>query len=86
MNLQADDLFDPAINILLCCYATDLYNAQFGGQLAATVGAWNAGPGAVIRYNGCPPFKETIDLVGLVDAYMTYFKHSAISRQLSAPG
>ena len=72
-NLQPGDLFDPAINILLCCYATDLYNARFGDQLATTVGAWNAGPGAVIRHNGCPPFTETIDLVGFVDAYMIYF-------------
>lgn len=72
-NLQPYDLFDPAINILLCCYATDLYNAQFGAQLAATVAAWNAGPGAVIRHDGCPPFTETIKLIGFVNAYMIYF-------------
>lgn len=32
---------------------------QFNGDLRKTVAAYNAGPGAVSRYRGVPPYRET---------------------------
>ncbi|MGM0588327.1 MAG: lytic transglycosylase domain-containing protein [Bacteroidota bacterium] len=73
-NLQPSDLFDPAINILICTYLMDKYNSDFGNNLVLTISAWNAGPGAVIRYKGYPPYEETLTLIGRVNSYYNYYR------------
>lgn len=72
-NLQQSDLFDPAINLLICCYLMDKYNNDFGNNLVLTVSAWNAGPGSVIQYKGYPPYEETLTLIGRVNSYYRYY-------------
>lgn len=73
-SLGAQDLKDPAINILIGCYLLDRYNAAFGGHLARTIGAWNAGPDRVWEYEGTPPYQETLGLISRVNAYYLYFR------------
>ena len=72
-DLQQSDLFDPAINILICSYLIDKYNNQFGNNIALTVSAWNAGPGSVIQYKGYPPYEETLTLIARVNSYYRYY-------------
>lgn len=67
------DLKTPAINLLIGCYLLDRYNGQFGNDLAKTVSAWNAGPRSVDRYDGAPPYRETLELIGRVNAYYMFF-------------
>lgn len=70
----ASDLKDPAINILIGCYLLDRYNNVFGNDLARTVGAWNAGPERIRQYEGAPPYRETLGLIGRVNAYYLFFR------------
>jgi soluble lytic murein transglycosylase-like protein len=73
-NLRAEDLYDPAINILIACYLSATYLDQFLGRHDLVVSAWNAGPGAVMAHgNRPPPYQETHQLMARVRGYMTYF-------------
>jgi soluble lytic murein transglycosylase-like protein len=53
------DILDPAENIGGGVrYLRDLL-ALFGGDLAKSLAAYNAGESAVLRYGGVPPYQET---------------------------
>jgi soluble lytic murein transglycosylase-like protein len=50
---------DPAQNVRVgTAYLRDLL-ARFGGDVRAALAAYNAGPAAVERYGGVPPYAET---------------------------
>ncbi len=69
-NLCEEDLFDPAINILLTCYLIAKYNYKFNGQLQLVLSAWNAGENIKELKSGQhAPYQETIDLIGKVNGY-----------------
>ncbi len=72
-TLTAEDLKTPAINLLIGCYLLDRYNGQYGNNLAKTVSAWNAGPRSVDRHGGAPPYRETLELIGRVNAYYVFY-------------
>ncbi len=64
------DPYDPFSAIggaaaLLGSYAT-AYRARYADPYAAALAAYNAGPLAVQRYGGVPPYRETRDYVALV--------------------
>jgi len=71
-NLQADDLYDPAVNILLACYLVAKYNYQFNGKLDLVVSAWNAGENS-INNNRPAQYPETLNHIGKVNGYFIYF-------------
>jgi len=61
---------DPAQNVDGGArYLRDLL-AKYDGYLWHTLAAYNAGPAAVDRYNGIPPYAETIDYVKRIDAIL----------------
>jgi soluble lytic murein transglycosylase-like protein len=58
---------DPAQNVDAGTrYLRDLLEKYEGGLWHA-LAAYNAGPGAVDKYQGVPPYRETIDYVGKID-------------------
>lgn len=73
-NLKKEDLFDPAINILLTCYLIAKYNYKFDGKLDLVVSAWNAGENTLgLSFGKHAPYRETEDLIGKVNGYYVYF-------------
>ena len=57
------DIFDPAQNIEGGVKYLSFLIEEFGQKLDFVLAAYNAGENAVRRYNGIPPYPETIDYV-----------------------
>jgi len=76
-DFKPDDLYDPALNILIACYLSATYHARYDGKTELVVSAWNAGPGAVARYgNQPPPYKETLGMIGRIQGFLDYLGQS----------
>lgn len=72
-NLKRNDLFKPAINILLTCYLISKYNEKFNGQLELVLTAWNAGEYTKsLKKMKHAEYKETENLIGKVNGYYLY--------------
>ena len=50
---------------------------RFGGDVSKALAAYNAGPGAVQKYNGVPPYAETQNYVKNVTAYANEYRQQA---------
>ena len=57
------DLADPQINISYGTYHLRNLLELYEGNEVAALAAYNAGPGAVAKYNGVPPYRETQNYV-----------------------
>lgn len=62
-EMGVKDVFDPEENIFAGTKYFRKLLDKFKGDLILSLAAYNAGPGAVERYGGIPPFKETRDFV-----------------------
>ena len=71
-DLQPDDLYDPATNILLACYLISKYNHDYNGQLELVVAAWNAGRNSITDDLQPPNYQETLNLIGKINGYYIY--------------
>lgn len=75
-HIKLKNIFDPQANIYAGTkYLKDLF-LLFKGNLDLVIAAYNAGPGAVKRYQGVPPYRETKRYVTkvrkLFDQYKSY--------------
>jgi soluble lytic murein transglycosylase-like protein len=69
-ELDVGDPFNPRENILGGSkYLKDLLDSHHG-NIDLAVASYNAGPGAVKRYRGVPPYRETRNYVKSVRAFM----------------
>lgn len=72
-SLGVTDAYDPEQNIAGGTkYLKGLLD-RFGGDKSLALAAYNAGPNAVAKYNGIPPYKETQNYVkNIMSMYQKY--------------
>jgi soluble lytic murein transglycosylase-like protein len=72
-SLGVSNSYDPSQNVAGgTAYLRQLLT-QFGGDVTKAVAAYNAGPEAVQKYNGIPPYPETQSYVqNVLDTYKQY--------------
>lgn len=68
-GLGVTDAWDPAQNLLGGCRYLRAQLDRFG-DLSLALAAYNAGPGAVSRHGGIPPYHETQEYVRRVLGYL----------------
>jgi soluble lytic murein transglycosylase-like protein len=73
-QMYVADPVDPAQNIQGGTRYLRLLANQFNGDMLLTIAAYNAGPEAVKRYGGVPPFEETRQYCKKVMAYYHQLK------------
>jgi soluble lytic murein transglycosylase-like protein len=73
-EMYVNDPVDPAQNIAGGTRYLRLLANQFNGDMILTIAAYNAGPDAVRKYGGVPPFEETRQYVKKVLQYYRQLK------------
>ncbi len=68
------NVWNPRDNVLGGAKYLSQLMEQFGGDRAKALASYNAGPGAVQKHGGIPPFKETRDYVEKVLNYLQLFE------------
>lgn len=76
-SLGVTDRLDPAQSIEGGAKYLKQQLDAFGGDVTKALAAYNAGPGAVARYGGVPPYAETQAYVVKVQAYADEYRVAA---------
>ena len=69
-GLGVVDAYDPEQNIMGGAKYLSQMLTRFGGNIEYALAGYNAGPGAVDKYGGIPPYNETQNYVRTVTRYM----------------
>lgn len=78
-ELGVTDAFDPEQNIRGGTEYLARMLRRFDGQLDLALAAYNAGPGAVQRHGGIPPFRETRQYIERINAHYAQHRPAPIA-------
>lgn len=71
MGVNPATLYDPEQNIIAGTRYLAYLSKMFNGDVTKILAGYNAGHGAVLKYNGIPPYRETQNYVKFVsDKYL----------------
>ena len=73
-DMGVHNVWDPKENIFAGAKYLQQLLTRFDGNIDTAIASYNAGPGAVEKHGGIPPFKETRAYVQRVKNYIQYFK------------
>jgi hypothetical protein len=82
-SLGVTDVFDPEQNIMGGAKYLSQMISQVHGNVEVGLAAYNAGPGAVQKYHGIPPYKETQNYIAKV---MDYCNDNLVAGTTSVSG
>src|SRR5687767_12525766 len=69
-DLGVSNAFDPRQNIFAGVRYLRMMLDTFRGDIGLAAAAYNAGPNAVLRYGGVPPYKETQNYVAKIQSLL----------------
>ncbi len=78
-DLRVVNPFDPSENIRGGSQYLRQMLDQFDDNLELALAAYNAGPNAVRRHGGVPPFDETQTYIQRVKRYMDYYRKAGVT-------
>jgi soluble lytic murein transglycosylase-like protein len=84
-RLRVRDPFDPEQNVDGGVREFARLIARYSGSLDLALAAYNAGEGAVARYGGIPPYRETRDYVAAIMTMYTGEPYRFSSRRYRPP-
>lgn len=73
-DLGVSNTFDPKQNISGGTRYLAMMLREFGGDIDLALAGYNAGPEAVRKYNGIPPYQETQNHVRLVKRWWNHYR------------
>jgi soluble lytic murein transglycosylase-like protein len=80
-SMSVQDVLDPRQSVLGGTRFLRILANMFNGDLVLTLAAYNAGPNAVIRYAGVPPYEETQHYVRSVLRYYYLYRAGTMPGQ-----
>jgi soluble lytic murein transglycosylase-like protein len=79
ISMGVANAFDPRQNVMGGARYLRILANHFNGDLVLTVAAYNAGPGAIERHHGVPPYSETRNYVERVVQHYHAFRQRTAS-------
>lgn len=70
INYEVSDSFDAEENIRGGVHFLSDLIKKYDGDVKLVLAAYNAGEGAVKKYNGVPPYRETVEYIQKIERYM----------------
>ncbi len=84
-GLGVSNVLDPVQNLNGGAKYLKQQLDAFGGDVAKALAAYNAGPGAVKRFGGIPPYAETQNYVRIVQQNAASFRGPSAAAATATP-
>ena len=84
LDMGVTDVFDPAQNIAAGSQYLAKLSQMFNNDPRLTLAAYHAGPGAVKKYNGVPPYKGVEEYIQRVQGHAARFAEEGVKDIVTA--